>query len=111
MNREIKLFPDTDLLIRHLTHDFKQVSWDRSKDNGNIHIALSGGKTPEVFFKYLAKNHIKNRINWRNIHFYWGDERCVPPDHDESNFGKAHQLLLSKIDLPESHVHRIEGES
>ena len=41
---------------------------------------------------------------------FWGDERCVPPDHRESNFGNAYKALLSKIDFPDSHVHRIEGE-
>jgi 6-phosphogluconolactonase len=110
VHREIKLFPDIDLLVRHLAGEFQQISRQALDHNRVINIALSGGNTPEIFFKYLAKHHIKNKINWHHVHLYWGDERCVPPDHDESNFGRTHQALLRKIELPESHVHRIQAE-
>jgi 6-phosphogluconolactonase len=50
-------------------------------------------------------------IRWSQFHFFWGDERCVSPDNPESNFGVANRLWLSKIDIPSSHVHRIQGEA
>ena len=50
-------------------------------------------------------------MDWRNVHFFWGDERCVPPDHAESNFGMTKELLFDHIDIPEENIHRIKGEA
>jgi 6-phosphogluconolactonase len=110
LNREIKLFQDGDLLIRHLTSEIEQVSSQAYDHNRVINIVLSGGNTPNALFKYLSKNRIRNTINWNNIHFYWGDERCVPPEHPESNYGMAQKSLLHKINIEASHIHRIQGE-
>lgn len=110
MNREIKLFQDGDLLIRHLTSEIEQVSAQSHDYNREVNIVLSGGNTPNAFFKYLAKKRIKNTIKWNNLHFYWGDERCVPPEHPESNYGMAKKTLLDKIKIDASHIHRIRGE-
>lgn len=75
-----------------------------------VHIALSGGSTPKVVFDELANNFQKD-IDWSGVHLYWGDERCVPPDHDDSNYKMTVEHLISKIDIPEENVHRIYGES
>ena len=66
-----------------------------------------------LFFKILSEfnEQKKNKVDWKRIHFFWGDERCVPPDHDDSNFGSANSVLFSVIDIPEGNVHRIQGES
>lgn len=75
-----------------------------------VHVALSGGSTPRIVFEELADN-FKNRIPWEQVHFYWGDERCVPPSDEESNFKMTNDFLLSKIDIPEINIHRIKGEN
>ncbi len=49
-------------------------------------------------------------VSWNNVHFFWVDERCVPPDDNESNFGMTHEALLSKIQIPDANIHRIRGE-
>lgn len=75
-----------------------------------VHIALSGGSTPKVVFDELAGN-FQEDIDWGGVHLYWGDERCVPPDHDDSNYKMTVEHLLSKIDIPEENIHRIYGEN
>ena len=74
------------------------------------HIALSGGSTPKEVFKELAE-HFKNEIDWSKVQFYWGDERCVLPDDEESNYKMANEYLFSKIELPLGNIHRIKGEN
>ena len=74
-----------------------------------VHIALSGGSTPKVVFDVLASS-FKDSIDWAKVHFYWGDERCVPPTDAESNYRMTVAHLLSKIELPEANIHRIKGE-
>jgi 6-phosphogluconolactonase len=110
LKREIKLFQDDDLLIRHLTSEIEQVSVQANDHHRQVHIALSGGNTPNTFFGYLAKNEIRDKIKWNNLHFYWGDERCVPPEHPESNYGMAKKTLLDTINIKASQIHRIRGE-
>lgn len=80
-----------------------------SQADASFRVALSGGSTPKIWFEDLAANH-RDDIDWQKVHLYWGDERCVPPDHSESNFGMTNSYLMEKIDIPESHVHRIKGE-
>jgi len=75
-----------------------------------LHIALSGGSTPKVVFDELAAN-FQPDINWHNVHLYWGDERCVSPSDNESNYKMTVAHLLSKIDIPKKNIHRIKGEN
>lgn len=77
--------------------------------NSEVHIALSGGSTPKVVFDELAAD-FHDSIDWAKVHLYWGDERCVPPNDDESNYKMTVDHLLSKIEMPEENIHRIHGE-
>lgn len=74
-----------------------------------FHLALSGGSTPKIVFKVLA-SHFKEDIEWSNVHIYWGDERCVPPNDNESNYKMTVDYLISKINIPVDNIHRIKGE-
>jgi 6-phosphogluconolactonase len=78
-----------------------------------ISIAISGGQTPELFFKHLAagKGITGELPDWNKIHLFWVDERCVPPDHPDSNFGFTAKHLLEKITIPHGNIHRIKGEN
>jgi 6-phosphogluconolactonase len=71
-----------------------------------FHFVLSGGKTPKQLYKILSKSN----LSWDTVHFYWGDERSVGPDHSDSNYKMAYDALLSKINLPSAHIHRLQGE-
>jgi 6-phosphogluconolactonase len=72
-------------------------------------IALSGGTTPELLFQVLSENFAES-VNWNHVHFFWGDERCVPPDNTQSNYGMALRKLLSRIEIQSANIHRIKGE-
>jgi 6-phosphogluconolactonase len=69
-------------------------------------VVLTGGSTPERAYQLAADL----RRDWTSVSMWWGDERCVPPDHEWSNFGMAKRALLDAIELPPVAVHRIEGE-
>jgi 6-phosphogluconolactonase len=73
-------------------------------------LCLSGGSTPEIIFQTLSKEY-NEQIDWAKVHLFWGDERCVSPDSDESNYGMTKKYLLNFIDIPEKNVHRIKGEN
>lgn len=73
-------------------------------------IALSGGRTPIYIFDYLVA-HYRDKIDWQKIRFYWGDERCVPADHADSNYKAALEHLLQPLGIPAKHVFRIMGEN
>ena len=75
-----------------------------------VHIALSGGSTPKVVFDELAID-FQTEIDWQGVHLYWGDERCVDPTDDDSNYKMTLEHLISKIDIPEENIHRIKGEN
>ncbi|MEL6820497.1 MAG: 6-phosphogluconolactonase [Calditrichota bacterium] len=71
-------------------------------------IALSGGSTPKALFKLLSEAPFADVVQWKNLRFFWGDERIVPPDDPESNFGAANALLFTKLDEPPAY-YRVAG--
>ncbi|MDP2336500.1 MAG: 6-phosphogluconolactonase [Bacteroidota bacterium] len=75
-----------------------------------FHLAISGGKSPDLLFKVLAEKYAGSAL-WQNVHFWWVDERMVPSAHPESNFGVAQKLLFAQILIPEKNIHRIKGEN
>ena len=75
-----------------------------------VHIALSGGSTPKIVFDELAAN-FQEDIDWSKVHLYWGDERCVEPTDDQSNYKMTVDHLISKINIPKENIHRIKGEN
>ena len=76
----------------------------------NLNIALSGGSTPRSIYSLLSENK-SPFIPWEIIRFFWGDERCVPPDNAESNYLMAKESLFDKIDISDDQVFRIMGEN
>jgi 6-phosphogluconolactonase len=78
--------------------------------NGAFHVALSGGSTPLPLYALLALPEWAARVDWSRVHIYWGDERCVPPDHPDSNYRLAHDALLAQVPIPAANIHRIRGE-
>ncbi|HKU43794.1 MAG TPA: 6-phosphogluconolactonase [Polyangiales bacterium] len=78
--------------------------------NGRFRWALAGGNTPRKLYSLLARPPLVRRIDWSRVEFFWGDERCVPPDHAESNYRMAREALLDLVQPDASRVHRIRGE-
>ncbi|MDA3879599.1 MAG: 6-phosphogluconolactonase [Prolixibacteraceae bacterium] len=75
-----------------------------------VHIALSGGSTPKAIFKYLNEKY-GNKLAHPNLHFWWGDDRCVPPTHDDSNYKWANNLWLKPAGFAAQKIHRVMGEN
>ena len=73
------------------------------------HVALSGGSTPKRLFQLLASRG-RDFLPWDRVELWWSDERCVPPDHPDSNYGMANATLITPLQLDRSRIHRMEGE-
>jgi len=75
-------------------------------------VSLTGGTTPDLLYQFLADRSRpwRDRIDWAHVHLFWSDEREVPPDHPQSNFGLANRLLLQHVPVPETQIHRMRGE-
>lgn len=103
---ELKIYKDKSEVAK----EFSSYLVNFLSGKGLVHIALSGGSTPKIIFDTLASDYA-NKIDWSKIHFYWGDERCVPPTDDQSNYKMTVDHLFSKIDMPEENIHRVLGEN
>ncbi len=79
---------------------------DASSKQERVTFAISGGSTPKLLFADMAKA----KFDWTKIHFFWVDERCVPPDDDESNFKLARETLLAPAHIAQANIHRVLGE-
>ncbi|HXG49427.1 MAG TPA: 6-phosphogluconolactonase, partial [Methylomirabilota bacterium] len=88
----------------------KRVAEDRCRHGGH-HVALSGGRIARNLFAAILHTTRAAPTELDTVHFFWADERCVPPDDPESNFGVAKTLLLDPLGIPQPRVHRIQGES
>lgn len=88
---------------------FAEQATEAVAARGRFMVALAGGTTPNALYKQLATDY-RDTVPWHAIHFFWGDERHVPPDHPDSNFRAASAAMLSKVPVPEAHIHRIHAE-
>jgi 6-phosphogluconolactonase len=73
-------------------------------------LGLSGGSTAGPLFELLARDEYSARIDWLKVHVFWADERCVPPDHPDSNFRLASEKLLERVPVPRAQIYRMPGE-
>lgn len=78
------------------------------RERGGALVSLTGGTTPRRMYERLAQDAA--RVPWGHVHLFWGDERHVPPDHKDSNYGMARDALLAHVPIPPGNVHRIRGE-
>mgnify|MGYP006285620573 CR=1 FL=1 len=107
-NKNVNIFKDSKTMAENLAEKTIGILADPNK--GKFTIALAGGSTPEIFYKTLAEEKYSSRISWDKVHLFWGDERCVPPDHQDSNYGMVERLLIEKVKIPDNNIHRIKGE-
>lgn len=107
----VSVFRDADSLSRAAAEIFAQVADRAIPERKRFLVALSGGSTPKQLFQILAGPPYAQRLPWSQIHFFWCDERLVPPDHPESNFGQAFAQLFSLINIPDENLHRVRGEA
>ncbi|MGE0372067.1 MAG: 6-phosphogluconolactonase [Gammaproteobacteria bacterium] len=107
--RRLHIHTDPAALARAAAARFAELAQDARSEQRGFHVALAGGSTPRLLYQTLAADY-RERVDWAATHVYFGDERCVPPDHPDSNYGMAREALLRHVALPPAQVHRIEAE-
>jgi len=109
---DLRVFPDGAGLAHAAAEEFSRRASEAVRARGRCAAALSGGSTPRHLFALLADpaQPFRDRIDWRAVHLFWGDERHVPPDHPESNFRMTRETLLDAVSIPAENVHRMRGE-
>ncbi len=78
-----------------------------SHSMGPFAVCLSGGSTPRRFYQLLAEPPLRDVMPWQRIHWFWGDERFVPWDHPDSNYGMAGQAMLAHVPVSPGNIHGI----
>jgi 6-phosphogluconolactonase len=110
MKASINVFGGVEDLASGLAEEIVRRIQAASTSERHFSIALSGGSSPILLYSLLSDEYSKS-VPWDFVNFFWGDERCVPPDSPESNYGAAMKYLLGKIGIPHSNIHRIMGEN
>jgi 6-phosphogluconolactonase len=108
--RDIEIFDTAGAAGTRGAELFLDAAREALAARGRFSVALSGGSSPIPLFRRLAEEAPRAGIDWRAVHVFWADERCVPPEHKESNFRLADELFLSKLPAPGAVIHRIAGE-
>ena len=109
MTTELRIFDNLEELSQYAAKQFAQQAAKSISERGQFLVALNGGSTPTRLFQLLATD-FRDKVDWSKTHVFWGDERSVSPDDPESSFGQARESLLSHVPIPDSNIHRIQGE-
>jgi 6-phosphogluconolactonase len=104
----IVVLPDRDQVVARAAELMVRAGCEAIKARGRYMLALSGGSTPPPVFRRLAAGAVRDKLEWPRVHVFWVDERCVPPDHADSNYGMAREWLLRHV--PVGSIHRMRGE-
>jgi len=107
---EVRVLEDADALAQAAAREFLSATGEALRHAATAAVALSGGSTPRRLYALLADESFRRRVPWERIHFFFGDERHVPPDDPESNYRMASEAMLSAAPVPPENVHRIHAE-
>jgi 6-phosphogluconolactonase len=108
---QVEVFPNVEALTLAAARRFAQLAEKAVKDHDVFAVALSGGSTPKMLYGLMATDQVvRPSIPWSKIHFFFGDERHVPPDHADSNFRMANEAMFQALKAEQLHVHRVLGE-
>jgi 6-phosphogluconolactonase len=104
----LNVYEGKQALAKAAARDFAAKATEAINRSGRFTVALAGGSTPEATYKLLARDYAEG-LDWSKVHVFFGDERTVPPDHEDSNYRMAREALLDHV--PIGSVHRMRGES
>ncbi len=110
MAKEIQILDSAFSVSETAALHFIRICNASTKANGKFSVVLSGGSTPKGMLSLLATDEYKKQIPWDKCHFFWGDERSVPPTHSDSNYKMATDALLSHIPVTSNQIYRMEAE-
>ena len=111
IRREVVIFEDKEALSRDAAHRFVFLANRKIGAGGLFHVALAGGSTPEMLYGLLASLPFRDDVDWTRVHFFFGDERAVPPDHADSNYRMVQTALFAPLATPDTNIHRMKGET
>lgn len=106
----IEILPDAEALALRAADVFALAAQAAAAARGRFAVALSGGETPRALYRHLARQQFSQKVPWRRVHLYWGDERCVPQEDPASNYGMARETFIKHVPIAPSNVHRMQGE-
>lgn len=107
---DLLVLPDSDALAYEAAKRVVEIAEEAVRCRGRFIAGLTGGSTPRRLYALLGTEPYCTRLPWRKTHLFWGDERAVPPEHPDSNFGMARATLLNSVPIPENQVHRMQAE-
>lgn len=107
----MRVFDNLDHLSDAAAKFIATCAEDSLNARGEFHWLLCGGSTPRATYRMLAEPPYRGRSFWHRTHFYWGDERCVPPEDERSNYRLARESLLAPLAIAEAQVHRMPADA
>ncbi|WP_455366383.1 6-phosphogluconolactonase [Kaarinaea lacus] len=100
----ISVAENSQELFRRVADYWQQIAQTAQHEHGKFHVALAGGSTPRGLYQLLASDAVAKKLDWQHTNFYFGDERAVPLDHEQSNFHMAHEAMLDTLAIPATNV-------
>lgn len=110
MTGALQIYADAGGVAAAVADLFVDTACTALAKRGKFHVALSGGNTPRAAYRLLAELPRAQEISWSDVFVYFGDERCVPPDDEQSNYRMARLAFLDAVAIPQANVHRMRGE-
>ncbi len=107
---ELVVRPDAAQVAQAAASRFVEASRQFIAQDDSFCVALAGGNTPGKLYRLLATSEFRSQVDWGKVQLFWGDERAVPRDHPDSNFGMVQRALLSHVPIPPENIHRMEAE-
>lgn len=104
------IYDDAEAVARAAASRFAELAEECVSTRGRFAVALSGGSTPRRIYQLLSGEEFATRVEWPKVHVFFGDERCVPPNDEASNYHMAYESLLARVSIPTENVHRMIGE-
>ncbi len=108
---DVLVVPTAAALAEQAAERFVEAATQALNESGRFSVALAGGETPQALYARLSAEPFRSRVDWERVRVFWGDERCVPPDHRDSNYRLAEELLLSRVPVRPEHLYRMRGEA
>src|SRR5512136_293744 len=106
---DLHICATSEELFQNAATEFVRQAREAVDARGIFTVALSGGSTPRGLYTLLATDEkLRAQLPWDKLHFFWGDERHVPPDHPDSNYRMVYEVMLSQVPVPTENVHRIK---
>ena len=107
----VRVFSDPEAMAWEIAHQWYYGAQKASQKKNIFTVVLSGGATASQVYRKISSSQWNNKMPWEAVHIFWADERCVPPEHKESNYFNLQHAFLEELPIPAENIHRICGES